>query len=130
MDYWSRLLGVDPRLVAPVTAGAFLFEAAYPKWFVRVTSGKRSQSEQDALVRQGKSPIRNSKHVLGLAIDLAICNRETGEYCSWDMEEYALLNAQIQAQADLMNQQVIWGGDWKSKDGVHWELVAPSLASA
>ena len=130
MDYWSRLLGVDPRLVAPVVAGAFLFEAAYPKWFVRVTSGKRSQAEQNALVAAGRSPIRNSKHVLGLAIDLAICNRETGEFCSWDYQEYGLLNDQIQAQADLMNQQVIWGGDWRSKDGVHWELVAPALTGA
>ena len=124
MDHFERLFNVDARLIAPVVAGAVLFEKSHPEWFVRVTSGYRTEIEQRKLVAAGKSPTLRSYHVRGRAIDLAICVAKTGEYCSWDFPLYGTLNAFIQSQAELMGFAVTWGGHWKSRDAVHWQLEA------
>ena len=130
MDYWARLIGVDPRLLAPVCAGACLFEAAYPKWKVRVVEGLRDEKRQRLLLAQGKTRTLHSYHLKGQAIDLACLNAATGE-ADWSHEPYHLLNLQIQEQADLMDQIVTWGGSWYPLvDAVHWQLEATPLAKS
>lgn len=130
MDYWIRLHGVDPRLIAPVVAGAIFFEAAYPLWKVRVVEGLRDEKRQRLLLAQGKTKTMFSYHLKGQAIDLACLKASTGE-ADWSHEPYRLLNLQIQAQAELMDQIVTWGGTWHPfVDAVHWQLEATPLSNA
>jgi len=78
-----------------------------------ITCTKRLRSEQKALVAQGKSQTMNSKHLTGKAFDMAVL--KNGKI-SWTFADY-LPYGKVGKSIGL-----VWGGDWKFKDGPHFEL--------
>jgi len=90
----------------------------------KVTSGNRTQAEQDKLYSQGrngnKGPIvtwtRRSRHIGGRAIDLTLFS---GKNPVWDSKHYTRAG-QIGEELGL-----VWGGRWKrTPDRPHFELPA------
>ena len=88
----------------------------------KVTSGNRTQAEQDALYAQGrygnKGPVvtwtRRSRHIGGRAIDLTLFS---GKNPVWESKHYDTAG-RIGKELGLL-----WGGDWKrTKDRPHFEL--------
>ena len=88
----------------------------------KVTSGNRTQAEQDALYAQGRTkpgPVvtwtRKSRHIGGRAIDLTLFQ---GKNPVWESKHYATAG-RIGKELGL-----VWGGDWKrTPDRPHFELV-------
>jgi len=87
----------------------------------KVTSGNRTQAEQDALYAQGrttKGPMvtwtRKSRHIGGRAIDLTLFS---GKNPVWESRHYD--------RAGVVGEDLglVWGGRWKkSPDKPHFEL--------
>lgn len=88
----------------------------------RVTSGRRTQAEQDALYAQGRTapgPVvtwtRRSRHLSGRAYDLTLFR--WGQPV-WESPAY-LVAGKIGESLGLT-----WGGRWKVPDKPHFELPA------
>ena len=89
----------------------------------KVTSGSRTQAEQDALYAQGRTkpgPVvtwtRKSRHIGGRAIDLTLFS---GKNPVWESKHY------YTAGKFGKELGLVWGGDWKrTKDLPHFELAA------
>ena len=86
----------------------------------KVTSGNRTQAEQDALYAQGRTkpgPVvtwtRKSRHIGGRAIDLTLFS---GKNPVWESKHYKRAG-EIGEELGL-----IWGGRWKTPDQPHFEL--------
>lgn len=87
----------------------------------KVTSGARTQAEQDALFAQGRTkpgPVvtwtRKSRHIGGRAIDLTLFS---GKNPVWESKHYD--------RAGVIGEELglVWGGRWtKAKDKPHFEL--------
>lgn len=120
VDKIERAAGVNPSLFTVVLAGAMEY-AVTTENRVRILSGKRTKAFQAKLVEMGKSPTMDSRHLTGDAIDLAIL-KDNEPVAIWEFEEYAKLNDHIQVAALASGVPIEWGGDWKSRDGVHWQL--------
>jgi len=88
----------------------------------KVTSGSRTQAEQDALYAQGRTKpgavvtwTRRSRHIGGRAIDLTLFS---GKNPVWESRHYETAG-KVGKELGL-----VWGGDWKrTKDLPHFELV-------
>lgn len=116
----SHLKGVDPRLVAVCNAAIKVIDFA-------VLDGKRTIEEQRILVARGKSKTMNSKHLDGLAVDLAPWP------ITWvDTEMFCVLAGVMRAEAHRLGHTLRWGGDWdrddqtkdeRFRDYGHFELV-------
>lgn len=89
----------------------------------KVTSGNRTQAEQDALYAQGRTapgPVvtwtRKSRHIGGRAYDLTLFS---GKNPVWESRHYDTAGA-VGEELGL-----VWGGRWKrSPDRPHFELPA------
>jgi peptidoglycan LD-endopeptidase CwlK len=93
----NRLAGVHPDLVRVVRRAV---RDGCPRFVV--LEGLRTVARQRQLVAQGASKTMNSRHIRGLAVDMA---------------------AAIKAAAAAEKVAITWGGDWtRFKDGPHWEL--------
>jgi peptidoglycan LD-endopeptidase CwlK len=111
----SNLQGVDSRLVA-------IMEEAITNspYDFAITEGLRTRGRQEQLVAEGKSQTRNSKHLVGKAVDVVILIDGVAD---WDFNKYKILADHIKAIAALHDVAITWGGDWKTlKDGPHFEL--------
>lgn len=83
---------------------------SYP---VSITSGLRSQAQQDALIKAGKSKASKSKHLTGQAVDLADAD---GKLKAWAGE-----NLELMAELEL------WMEDFGSTPTwVHFQIVPPA----
>ena len=88
----------------------------------KVTSGSRTQAEQDALYAQGRTKpgavvtwTRRSRHIGGRAIDLTLFS---GKNPVWESRHYETAG-KVGKELGL-----VWGGDWKrTKDLPHFELA-------
>jgi peptidoglycan L-alanyl-D-glutamate endopeptidase CwlK len=110
----SRLEGVHPDLVRVVKKAAALSPLDFT-----VLEGLRTLETQKKYVKEGRSKTLNSRHLTGHAVDLAPM---IGGKIVWDWPVYHRLAKIIKAAAAAENVPIQWGGDWRFKDGPHWEL--------
>jgi hypothetical protein len=132
-----ELRDVDCRLAAIVLVAVQRYHALWPERRIRVTDGRRTLVEQEALMAAGKSRTINSHHLDGRAVDLAIIARQwqgkvgVKEVALWSLKEYEQLDGFVQQAAlDIGFEagDLLWGGHWTSlRDGVHWQLMLPPL---
>lgn len=110
----KSLTGVHPDLVRVVRRAA----ALTPIDFV-VTEGLRTLARQRQLVAAGASKTLKSRHITGHAVDLAAV---VAGKVRWDWPLYAKLATAMKAAAAQEGVKLEWGGDWKFKDGPHFQL--------
>lgn len=130
-DASMRLIkDIDPRLAGVIMLACVNYYRDFPGRLIRITSGHRSSAEQEYLVSQGTSPTMRSFHLTGQAVDLAIL-ADKGARAIWTFGDYARLDSYIQAATRAFGMEpkidVQWGGAWKSRDGVHWQIVLPLI---
>ncbi|EOJ8669151.1 TPA: M15 family metallopeptidase [Providencia stuartii] len=116
----ENLRGVHPDLVKVTRRALELTNIDF-----MVIEGKRTETRQRQLVKNGASQTMNSRHLTGHAVDCApLVNREI----PWkDWSKFKLVaDAMLQAGKEL-GVDVEWGGDWTSfKDGPHFQLSRKS----
>jgi len=85
-----------------------------------ITCGLRTVTEQQRLVKEGKSRTMNSRHLTGHAVDV-VCYVD-GK-ATWAEKYYTLLAGHILGVAANMKVPLVWGGSFKGFfDGPHFEL--------
>ena len=110
----ARLKGVHADLVRIVERAAARGDARF-----RVLEGLRTLARQRQLVAAGASRTLNSRHLTGHAVDLGAV---VGGKVRWDWPLYARIAAAMKQAAAELRIPLIWGGDWKMRDGPHFEL--------
>lgn len=131
-DSIKLLQDVDPRLACTVLLAARTWNEKTHLRF-RVSSGLRTRDEQRRLMAAGKSWVSDpekSYHVTARAVDLAILSADRTK-AHWDFGLYQKLNQHMVSaamQIGLHPDDLTWGGSWKQRDGVHWQVeYAPLL---
>ena len=117
----NNLTGVHPELVACVV----LALKKYSEIDFGVIEGVRTLERQKVLVDNGSSWTMNSRHLIqsdgfGHAVDLAPWVGGTIPWEDWGAFE-VVSKAMMLASSEL-GIAMTWGGDWKVKDGPHFEL--------
>jgi peptidoglycan L-alanyl-D-glutamate endopeptidase CwlK len=89
-----------------------------------VTEGKRTLARQKQLLAAGASRTLKSRHLPSAdgksrACDLAVM---VGGKVRWDWPLYANLSKDMKAAATVVGVPIEWGGDWKFRDGPHYQL--------
>jgi len=108
----QRLSGVHPDMVRVIT------RAREHADFI-VTEGMRTVERQRQLVAAGASQTMNSRHLTGHAVDLAAL---VAGGVRWDWPLYTAIGAAVKRAAVEEQVAITWGGDWKMRDGPHFEL--------
>lgn len=111
----TNLRGVHADLVKVVRRAAELSPVPFT-----VIEGLRTVERQRQLVAQGASKTMNSRHITGHAVDLAP-HRPDGQI-AFDWPLYHKLAPAMKQAAQELGVAITWGGDWKWKDGPHFEL--------
>ena len=110
----KRLVGVHPDLVRVVKHAIGITSVDFA-----VLEGVRSAERQQELVLAGASQTMNSRHLTGHAVDL-------GAYVAgeirWDWPLYHKIAVAMIHAASELGVPLEWGGDWKFKDGPHYQL--------
>lgn len=100
----KHLKGVDSRLVAIINEAIKIIDFT-------VLDGVRTIEEQRILFARGKTKTMNSKHLDGLAVDLAPWP------VNWaDTEMFCVLAGVMRAVAFKQGKELRWGGDWDRDD--------------
>lgn len=111
----KNLEGVHPSLVDVVKLALSLSRMDFV-----VIEGLRSTERQKELLAQGKSWIKRSAHQDGVAVDLMALPADGSD--NWLADHYSLINAAMQEAALRLNVRLTWGGHWKVRDYVHFQL--------
>lgn len=109
-----NLLGVHSDLVRVVNRAHELSAVDFI-----VTEGVRTPARQQQLLKAGATQTLNSRHLTGHAVDLAA---KVGSQVRWDWPLYAQLATAMKTAARELGVPIEWGGDWKFKDGPHFQL--------
>ena len=129
----QRLQGVDERLAGVVERAIQVSEVDFT-----VIEGLRTKQRQAELYAQGRTKpgkivtwTMKSKHIDGLAVDLAPCNADGSiDWNDWGKFK-AVSDAMFQAAHEL-EVNIRWGADWNQNgkprekgesDSPHFELV-------
>lgn len=110
----QRLQGVNPDLVRVVRRALELSPVDFA-----VVEGLRTKERQAELLAAGASTTMNSRHLTGHAVDLAPV---IGGEIRWDWPPFYEIAAAMKKAASELGVPIVWGGDWKFKDGPHFEL--------
>jgi peptidoglycan L-alanyl-D-glutamate endopeptidase CwlK len=111
-----NLAGVHPDLVRVVERAGQITTVPFV-----VIEGVRTRKRQVELVKQGASQTHNSRHLYGMAVDLAAI---AGNEIRWDWPLYFKVAEAMKQAANEEGVSITWGGDWrKFKDGPHFELA-------
>lgn len=84
-----------------------------------VYHGLRSDAEQRSMIAKGVSWVNRSRHQDGEAVDVMAIVNGNG---TWDHEPYYEIAKAFYSCGDDLGYPVIWGGEWRVKDLVHFEL--------
>jgi peptidoglycan L-alanyl-D-glutamate endopeptidase CwlK len=101
----SNLKGVHPDLVKVVKRAIELTECDFT-----VTEGLRTKATQALYVKQGKSQTMNSKHLDGLAVDLAAWVNGT---INWNFDYYFKIADAVRKASIELGIKIKWGGAWR-----------------
>ena len=101
----SNLKGVHPDLVKVVKRAIELTECDFT-----ITEGLRTKATQALYVKQGKSQTVNSKHLEGLAVDLAAWVNGT---INWNFDYYFKIADAVRKASIELGIKVKWGGAWR-----------------
>jgi peptidoglycan L-alanyl-D-glutamate endopeptidase CwlK len=115
----KNLVGVHPDLVRVVRRTAAALQDANADIGFVVIEGLRTKTRQAALVKAGASWTMNSRHLTGHAVDLMATVSGVGR---WDWALYDRLAIFVKQAAVRERVAIAWGGDWKLRDGPHFEL--------
>lgn len=111
---FNHLAGVRPELV--ILAYHALLLSPIP---FEITDGLRTEGEQAAFLASGKSRTMRSRHLTGHAVDVVAI--QDGKV-SWDWNLYETIAAAFRRASAETGIPVEWGGDWKFRDGPHYQL--------
>ena len=123
----SRLKGVHPLLSATICLGIKKSTVDFT-----IIEGVRSKDRQKELFAQGRTKpgkivtwTLNSNHIpksdgFGHAVDIAPWVDGAIDWNTWEYFE-RIRDAIVSASFDI-GCEIEWGGDWKRKDGPHFEL--------
>lgn len=122
MDARSKrnLAGVKQELVDVVRAARDVMDARDDGLSFIVIEGVRTLKRQAELVEAGASWTMNSKHITGDAVDLAATVKGV---VRWDWPLYSTIAKEMKLAAVAAKVHIVWGGDWKKRDGPHFELA-------
>ena len=115
----ARLKGVHPDLVKVVERAINITTVDFT-----VLEGVRDPVRQKKLVEAGSSQTMNSRHIPGAdgfakAVDLGAW---VDDQVDWSWPLYAQIAAAMKEAAKQVGVDITWGGDWKMRDGPHFEL--------
>lgn len=112
----KKLEGVHADLVKVVRRAVEICEIDFV-----VVEGLRTMKRQRELVAKGASWTLKSRHLTGHAVDLApLIDGEV----RWDWPPFYLIAAAMKQAAIDVSVPIEWGGDWRKKDGPHFQLPA------
>jgi len=109
-----RLKGVHEDLVKVVERAIEISTVDFA-----VLEGLRTPERQKMLMEAGASQTLNSRHITGHAVDLGAW---VDNQVDWSWPLYHKIAAAMKEAARQVNVPIEWGGDWKMKDGPHWQL--------
>lgn len=82
--------------------------------------GFRTDAEHQTMLQRGVSWVRRSKHQDGKAVDvMALDHNKKG---TWVAKPYDEIAKAFYACGKALNTPITWGGEWRVKDRVHFEL--------
>ena len=115
----ARLKGVHPDLVKVVERAINLTTVDFT-----VLEGVRDPLRQMKLVEAGASQTMNSRHIPGTdgfakAVDLGAW---VDDQIDWSWPLYHKIADAMKEAARQLGVAIVWGGDWKMRDGPHFEL--------
>ena len=110
----QRLKGVHPDLVKVVERAIEISTIDFT-----VLEGLRTPERQKALLEAGASQTLNSRHITGHAVDLGAW---VDNQVDWSWPLYHKIAAAMKDAAKQEGVSIVWGGDWKMRDGPHFEL--------
>jgi len=82
-----------------------------------VVDGKRSLEEHQLNVLNGKSWTKRSKHIDGLAVDVAAYDGAI----TWQLDPYKEIAASFYYCSERLKTPIIAGIEWKARDAGHFE---------
>ena len=126
----QRLNGVHPDLVKVYARCCELFPIAFaatPSFKLFVIEGVRTRKTQAEYVKAGVSWTDNSLHLVGMAVDLGV---QANGRMRWEFPVYQKLwEDVVRVAADECDVAIFWGGNWKQKDGPHFQLAGERYAA-
>ncbi len=111
---FNHLAGVRPELIVLTYHALTLSTVPF-----QITDGIRTRAEQEKLLAEGKSRTMRSRHLTGHAVDVVAV--QDGKV-SWDWNLYETIAAAWKRASIETGIPIEWGGDWKFRDGPHFQL--------